>query len=431
MNISIIGIWHLGSVTSACLANFGHNILCVDDDKNLIKKLKNNVLPIYEPGLAEMTKKYYSSGKINYSHNFSDISQSEIVWICYDTPVDENDNANVEFVINKINKAILSMKKNTNIIISSQIPIGTTNRIKIQNENLIKKNNLSFAYIPENLRLGNSLRIFKNPDRVIVGIDSKNSKKIINQVYGKIRNRIIWMSVESAEMTKHAINSFLACSVVFINELASICEVSGADAMEVEKGLKSEKRIGPYAYLKPGTAFAGGTLARDIKFLINKGKDLKIEPVLFEAILKSNNNHKDWIKNKINLISKNNRIKKITVLGLTYKPGTSTLRRSLSVELCNWLILNNFEIKVYDPMVEERPNEINGKFEFYNNIDDNLFESDILIVSNECKEYLDIDFKKIHEKNPKIKIVDPNAFLKKSNKNYLYNFKYYNIGKSS
>ncbi len=430
MNISVIGIWHLGSVTAACLADFGHSITCIDENKDTIKNLKDGILPIYEPGLKELTQKYNKAGTLKYSDNFKNISNSDVVWITYDTPVDKNDNADVEYVIKKINRAIKFMKSNSTLIISSQLPIGTSQLVKSNNENLIRKSSINLVCIPENLRLGNSIKIFNDPDRIIVGIDSIKSKKLITKIYKNISERIIWMSIASAEMTKHAINSFLACSVVFINELSSICELTGADANEVELGLKSEKRIGPHAYLKPGTAFAGGTLARDISFLINKGKELNFESILFKAILNSNNKHKNWIKNKISLLSETNKIEKISVLGLTYKPGTDTLRRSLSVELCNWLVRRDYKLKVYDPLINYKPSEINGSYEIYFKLKNDFFETDILIISNECKEFLDLDFDNIFKKSSRLIIIDPNSFLLKSKNRSINKFKYYNIGKS-
>ena len=430
MNISVIGIWHLGSVTAACLADFGHNITCIDENKETIKNLKDGILPIYEPGLKNLTQKYNKAGTLKYSDNFKNISNSDIVWITYDTPVDKNDIADVEYVIKKINKAITFMKSNSTLIISSQLPIGTSQLVKSKNKKLISENSINLVCIPENLRLGNSIKIFNNPDRIIVGIDSIKSKQLITKIYKNISERIIWMSIASAEMTKHAINSFLACSVVFINELSSICELTGADANEVELGLKSEKRIGPHAYLKPGNAFAGGTLARDISFLINKGKELNFDPLLFKAVLNSNNKHKNWIRNKISFISKSNNIKNISVLGLTYKPGTNTLRRSLSIELCNWLLKNNYKLKVHDPQINYKPSEIDGSYEIYYDLDEKIFQTQILIISNECKEFLDLNFDEIYKKNPNLIVIDPNSFLLKSKNKSVNKFKYYNIGKS-
>ena len=430
MKVSVVGLWHLGSVTAACLADFGHQVTAVDKNKNLINDFKSGVLPIYEPGLDKLTKKYFDNGGISYSSKFSDIKNSDVVWVTYDTPVDDDDNADVEFVENQIKDLINYINPSGTLIISSQMPIESTSKLK----NYITKNhpnyNIKLAYSPENLRLGNAINVFTNPDRVIVGVFEEDTKNIIEELLNKIKNKIIWMSVPSAEMTKHAINSFLALSVTFINELSSFCELTGADASEVEIGLKSENRIGPKSYLKPGPAFAGGTLARDLKFLVSKANELNINSTLFEAALKSNDQHKNWIKNKLITLYKNLDDIKITVLGLTYKPNTSTLRRSLSVELCNWLISKNIEISVFDPKIKLPPKELKGKFNFFENLNNDLFKTDVIVLFNECEEFLEIDFDLIYKTNSDISIIDPNGFLYKSKINSINKFNYYKIGKS-
>ena len=430
MKISVVGLWHLGSVTTACLADFGHQVTAIDKNKNLINNFRSGLLPIYEPGLDELTKKNIKKGRINYSSDFSKIKNSDAVWVTYDTPVDDEDNADIAFVETIIKDLMKFINPNGALIISSQVPVGTTIKLKNFTNKKYPKYNIKFIYSPENLRLGNAINVFTNPDRVIVGIFEDESKYIIEKLLNKIKNRIIWMSVPSAEMTKHAINSFLALSVTFINELSSFCELTGADASEVEIGLKSENRIGPKSYLKPGPAFAGGTLARDLKFLVSKANELNINSILFEAALKSNDQHKNWIKNKLIKLFDNLHDIKITVLGLTYKPNTSTLRRSLSIELCNWLISENIEISVFDPKIKSSPKELKGNFNFFDNLNSKLFKSDVIIISNECEEFLEIDFKLILKTNPNLCIIDPNGFLNKSKINTLNKFNYYQIGKS-
>ncbi|EQD40130.1 UDP-glucose 6-dehydrogenase, partial [mine drainage metagenome] len=219
---------------------------------------------------------------------------------------------------------------------------------------------LSFACSPENLRLGKALDVFLKPDRVVVGVRSVRDKERIGRLLQPITDRIEWMSVESSEMTKHAINAFLATSVVFANEIASVCEMVGADAKEVERGLKTEQRIGPKAYLSPGVAFAGGTLARDIEFLKVVSQEHQLSIPLLESVKTSNDQHKGWVRHKLKALFPNLNGVVIVVWGLTYKPGTDTLRRSLAVELCDWLIEQGAKVRVHDPAVKELPLEWNG-----------------------------------------------------------------------
>src|SRR5205823_4337407 len=190
---------------------------------------------------------------------------------------------------------------------------------------------------PENLRLGKALDCFRKPERIVVGCRDSQTQAVLQTLLAPFCGNIVWMSVESAEMTKHAVNAFLATSVTFINELARICEAVGADAKEVERGLKSEGRIGPKAYLSPGAAFAGGTLARDIRFLMELAGRGDVGAPLFRGVWESNHVHRSWIRDTVMRLLHGVELPVVAVLGLTYKPGTNTLRRSSSVELCRWL----------------------------------------------------------------------------------------------
>jgi UDP-glucose 6-dehydrogenase len=235
------------------------------------------------------------------------------------------------------------MRDGAVVIVSSQLPVGSVARL----EAMAPK--LRFAASPENLRLGKAIEVFTKPDRVIVGVRDDATKATVTKLFAPITDRIEWMSVESAEMTKHAINAFLALSVTFANELASVCERVGADAKEVERGLKTESRIGPKAYLAPGGAFAGGTLARDVAFLTALGKQHALVLPLLGGVRPSNEAHKHWPQRR--LIDRLGEIagKTIAVWGLTYKAGTDTLRRSASVELCRDLAARGAKVVAWDP----------------------------------------------------------------------------------
>jgi len=267
MNIACLGLWHLGCVYSAGAAFFGHSVKAWDENKETIEKLKKGIAPISEPYLNDLIKEVLQNNKLSFSNQLEQALKSvEIVWITYDTPVDDNDKADCDFVYERIQKAIEISDKNACFLISSQLPAGSIRKLeKYAKEK--GRTDLRFAYSPENLRLGKALEVFKNPDRIICGIRDEITKKQMMELFSPITDKIEFMSPESAEMTKHSINAFLAMSVVFANEIASLCERIGADAKEVERGLKTENRIGKDAYVSPGNAFAGGTLARDIVFL--------------------------------------------------------------------------------------------------------------------------------------------------------------------
>src|SRR4029079_7195460 len=218
---------------------------------------------------------------------------------------------------------------------------------------------VSFACSPENLRLGKAIETFRHPDRVVFGVRDTYARSRITKLFVPITDRLEWMSVESAEMTKHAINAFLATSVTFINELAALCETCGADAKEIERGLKSERRIGPSAYLSPGAAFAGGTLARDVMALKSLGARVGRQTPLLDGVEASNREHRHWARRQLMDRLKTLAGTRVAIWGLTYKPGTDTLRRSTSIELCRWLLDEGASVSVHDPEPKSLPEQLN------------------------------------------------------------------------
>jgi UDPglucose 6-dehydrogenase len=227
-------------------------------------------------------------------------------------------------------------------------------------------------------------------------------------------------------MTKHAINAFLATSITFTNEIASLCEATGANAKEVEQGLKTEVRIGQRAYVSPGGAFSGGTLARDINFLNDIGKQIDLSIPVLSSVRLSNDEHKKWVRRKLKTHFGSLRGKKISVLGLTYKPGTDTLRRSASVELCNWILLMGGQINVYDPVVKKMPQSWGRNVRICSSAIDTLKNSDALIIGTEWPEFKKINFNFSFPKNRSFPIFDANCFLKSLSDNE--NIKYYSVG---
>jgi UDPglucose 6-dehydrogenase len=283
MKICIFGLWHLGSVISACIASKGHKVIGIDENLRNIKNLKNNKAPIFEPGLNKLIKKGLKSKKLIFTNDIKKANDAEILWVTFDTQVDINDNADVSFVEEQVKKIMPHLKKNVIILFSSQLPVGTIKKIQEFSKKNFPKKKFKFACSPENLKLGNALNVFLNPDRVIIGINDKKIKNILAQLFKPITKQIMWMKIESAEMTKHTINSFLATSIIFANEIASICEKVGANYLEIEKGIKSDSRIGQKAYLSAGKPIAGGTLLRDVNFL-NKKKN-KIQFIVTITLL--------------------------------------------------------------------------------------------------------------------------------------------------
>lgn len=412
MRICVQGLWHLGTVTAACLASVGHEVIGLDCDEEVVQALQKNVPPLFEPGLAELVCAGQTSGRLKFSTSPHEaLAEAELLWVAYDTPVNEDDEANVEFVVAQIVFVLPHLNAKTTVLVSSQLPAGSIRRLEQIASDSYPTKEISFAYSPENLRLGKALEVFLKPDRIVVGVRSHQDKARIAPALELITDRVEWMSIESAEMTKHAINAFLATSVVFANELASICEMVGADAKEVEKGMRTEFRIGPKAYLSPGGPFAGGTLARDVEYLKRIGFAGGIATPLLEAIRISNDQHKNWVRRKLTaLFPKLNGIK-IAVWGLTYKPGTDTLRRSLAVELCEWLLAEGADLAVHDPAVKELPAAWGPRVQRFDSPLHALNGVNVVVVATEWPEYRHVTCEQLSEMRTDLVLLDANRFV--------------------
>ena len=412
MKVCVQGLWHLGCVTAACLASAGHEVVGLDFDHDVIRGLQAGIPPIFEPGLKELIEAGLGSGRLRFIEKPEDVPRDiELLWIAYDTPVNEDDMADVDFVVSQAEAALPFLPAHATVLVSSQMPVGSIGRLEEISGKLCPEKELSFACSPENLRLGKALGVFLQPDRILVGVRSERDKEQIGRLLQPITDRIEWMSVESAEMTKHAINAFLAASVAFANELASLCERVGADAKEVERGMKSERRIGPAAYLSPGGAFAGGTLARDVEFLKEAGKRQRLSLPLIEAVKTSNDAHKSWARRKLQAFFPRLKGVSVSVWGLTYKVGTDTLRRSLAVESCNWLLAQGAQVRVHDPAVKDLPANWNGRVQRFDDPLRALQGARVLLVAAEWPEYKNIAGARVAEASPGLLVLDPNRFL--------------------
>jgi UDPglucose 6-dehydrogenase len=412
MKICVLGLWHLGSVTAAGLAALGHQVVGHDFDERRIADLSKGIAPIFEPGLEDLIMQGLSTGRLRFSSTIDDATNDmDVLWVAYDTPVDDDDNADTAFVMTQIERALIGMSEDVVVLVSSQLPVGSVRRL----EQITALNGggpqLKVAYSPENLRLGNAVSDFLHPDRIVVGIRSYRDKELLHRLLCTITESIEWMSVESAEMTKHAINAFLGTSVAFANEIASICESVGADAKEVERGLKTESRIGPRAYLSPGGAFAGGTLARDIAFLNRTARVHGVIVPLLSSVLPSNDMHKHWVQRKLRALFSDLSQTTIAVWGLTYKPGTDTLRRSMSVELCDWMIREGATIHVHDPMAKDLPEHWCDAVERYNHPIAAVQGAHALVMATEWPIYRTISTDQLNQCSDCLVVLDANRYL--------------------
>ena len=389
LSIAVFGLWHLGCVTAASLAQEGFRVRGLDSNEEVIAGLKSGKPPIFEPGLSELIAHTQAAGNLSVTSDYKEaLSDADVIWVTFDTPVDDEDRANVSYVEDQLDAAFPYIKSGAVIIISSQVPVGFTDELRRLWQARDVNKELIYCYSPENLRLGKALESFRAADRIVVGLDDDRDRELVQSILSRFCPHLEWMSVKSAEMTKHALNSFLAVSVAMINEIARICEQTGADAKEVERGLKSESRIGSGAYLGPGGPFAGGTLARDLRFLVQLGENCRVQTPLLSGALISNDLHKNWVRDTAAALLKEvPRPARVTVLGLTYKPGTDTLRRSEAVSLALWLVEQGAEVIFHDPVVTHLPEGMAGRFHLTNNLKDALRGSDLLVIATSWPIY--------------------------------------------
>lgn len=418
MKICVFGLWHLGSVTAACLAAAGFRVVGLDFDQRIIRGLKKGSPPLFEPGLEAMIRAGIEQNRLRFTTEPRiALRDADVVWVTYDTPVNDEDKADEAFVEKNIIELFPYLPPEITVLISSQVPVGFTGRMEALFTRAYPEKPVNFAYSPENLKLGKAIESFSNPGRVVVGTRHEKSRKCLLPLLAHLCDTIFWMSMESAEMTKHAINAFLATSISFVNEIALLCEKTGADAKEVELGLKSEERIGYKAYLSPGSAFAGGTLARDVSYLSGLGRATGEASILLEAVRGSNDNHKNWPKRKILEVFKKLEGKTFTVLGLTYKPNTDTLRRSEAIELCKWLINQGAIVNSYDPAITELPEELAKDMTLCPDLIQALNGADCMVVTTEWPVFKIIQSDFLCNYMKQTVVVDMKGFLHRQFRN--------------
>lgn len=420
MKVTVLGLWHLGSVTAAsCAKHF--DVTGLDFDEEVILSLKLGKLPVFEPGLEELFAQGLKDGRLKLTSDaVAACRNAAVLWVAYDTPVDDDDRSDPEFVLERVRAAIRLLPRDALVLLSSQMPTGFCRKLEAEFPGR------RIACSPENLRLGRALGDFNNPGRVVAGCRTSEDRDLLVQLFRPFCSNMIWMSPESAEMCKHALNSFLAVSITFANEIARLCELTGASAKEVETGLKSDERIGSGAYLSPGAAFAGGTLARDVVALTEIAKNSGEMLELIPAIKRSNDRHKEWALNRLQDRFGDLRRRVIGVLGLTYKPGTDTLRRSQAVELCRVLVSEGCEVRAFDPQVRKLPDSLSA-VELSSDAAGAIRGTDAIVICTEWPEFLSLPWAHLIGEMRQACIYDATGFVKRS-LGAGANLSYYSVG---
>ena len=404
----MIGTGYVGLVSGTCFADIGNQVICVDKDLDKIKKLKLGKSPIYEPGLDELIKKNYLAKRLSFTSDIKEaINSSDVIFICVGTPAKKRSlNVDLSYV-QKCCKEILEFTQKKKILVTkSTVPVGTGDEI----EKIIKKKKKLFTVIsnPEFLREGEAIRDFRYPDRIVIGSNEKKAFKIMKKLYSPLISKgakFFTTSRRGAELIKYASNAFLATKITFINELANLCEKSGVNIEDISLGMGSDSRIGG-RFLRAGPAYGGSCFPKDTKGLVSAAEKFKINLSVVKSVIKSNNDRVNLLINRIHkILGSNLRNKKISFLGVTFKPNTDDMRDSTSLKMIPYLSKKGALINYYDPSGEKKElKKIKNCF-FKKNIMSNCINTDLIILLTEWDEFKTIDFKRVI-KNKKFKVFD-------------------------
>jgi UDPglucose 6-dehydrogenase len=353
-NLSIWGTWHLGSVHAACLAARGNRIRATDLDPRVVAGLREGTPPLYEPGLAELLREQLESGRLTlHSPGDPELGEADAIFLAPDTDIDEDDGVQLASLEALAEAAAGSVRRDVPVVVASQVPVGTTERL-VTHMSERSGRALTAIHVPENLRLGTAVHDFLQPDRLVIGSADRGSADSVLESYG-LDCPVLRMTVRSAEMSKHALNAYLATLISFASELSDLCEASGADAYDVERALRADSRVSPKAPLRPGFGFAGGTLGRDVQALRQLARGSSVPSALMDAVLAVNRSRTGRLVEQLSRALGGLAGRAIALLGLTYKPGTDTLRRSVALELARALNGAGARVTAFDPRVSRLP----------------------------------------------------------------------------
>ena len=391
--IGVVGLWHLGCVISASWAKLGCEVIAIDFDEERVGNLSRGSLPIFEPGLEDLVKEGLDNNLIQFGSDPSLIGLCDYIFIAHDTPVDDNDIPNISSVKADFEKIIPHVRDCALIIISAQLAIGSARDFR---ENLRSKNKtLDIVYSPENLRLGSAIDCYLNPGHVVLGGDCEMAIKSAEQLFSMIPCSILKMNLPSAEMAKHGINSYLAISIGLSNELSDQCERFGASIKDVVGVMKLDPRIGAHAYLSPGIGYSGGTLGRDLAVLDAKGSEAKRVPWIINAARRGNRERLSYPSQRIRNVIPKIRGATLCLLGMTYKAGTSTLRRSMPIAVARDLANQGAIVNIYDPKADWREMSNINSIKIFDDAYSCAIGADILVLLTDWPEFLGLDFDKL------------------------------------
>lgn len=406
MKITIIGTGYVGLVTGTCFADMGNSVVCVDNNNQKIDMLNNGEIPIWEPGLEEMVKRNIEEGRLSFTTDIKQaIRESLTCFIAVGTPPDEDGSADLQYVLAVARDIATHMNGYKIIVDKSTVPIGTADKVKNEIMKVLKKQGVSHKFDvvsnPEFLKEGAAIDDFMRPDRVVIGTDNPKVKEYMHELYApfcRTHEKLIIMSVKSAEMTKYAANAMLATKISFMNEIAKLCELMGADINEVRHGIGSDSRIG-YKFIYPGVGYGGSCFPKDVKALIKMAQNVNSEAQILQSVEDVNAYQKELLIQKVkNHFGEDLKGKTFAIWGLSFKPQTDDMREAPSIVIINGLINAGAEIQAYDPVAMGESKRIfgeNEKIKYYSGNYDAIENADALLLITEWHQFRRPDFLKI------------------------------------
>lgn len=396
MNIAIVGTGYVGLVSGTCFAEMGVNVTCVDVNEEKINSLKNGQVPIYEPGLDEMVLRNHREGRLNFTTDLTScLDNVEIVFSAVGTPPDEDGSADLQYVLEVAREFGQNIKKYTVLVTKSTVPVGTAKKVKAVIREELEKRGVDVPFDvasnPEFLKEGAAIKDFMSPDRVVVGVESEKAKELMSKLYRPflLNNfRVIFTDIPSAEMIKYAANSMLATRISFMNDIANLCELVGADVNMVRKGIGSDARIGS-KFLYPGCGYGGSCFPKDVKALIKTAEKNGYNMSVLKAVEQVNENQKHVLFNKLSKYYGGNlKGKTIAMWGLAFKPETDDMREATSLVTINLLLEAGCTVRVYDPVaMNECRRRIGEKVYYATDMYDAVLDADALLMLTEWKQF--------------------------------------------
>lgn len=430
MKIVVAGTGYVGLVTGACLAEIGHSVTCVDIDEKKVEMMKKGISPIYEPGLDELLKNNYDLGKLDFTLDYvNSYRDADVIFIGVGTPEREDGSANLEYVYNVAKQIAENVEKDALVVVKSTVPIGTNDKLEEYIKINLKNNvNVEVASNPEFLSQGTAVKDTLNASRIVVGVESKKAEETLREVYERFNHPIVVTNRRSAEMVKYASNDFLALKISFINEIANLCEIVGANIEEVTKGMSYDERIGS-KFLKAGIGYGGSCFPKDTKALHWLAEDNGYELKTVKATIEVNENQKFRLIRKA--IQKYGTLKgmKVAVLGLTFKPGTDDLREAPSIPNVRRLLEEEAEVVAYDPVGTENFKKLYPeKIKYVNSSEEALKDADLAFIFTEWEEIKSIEIRKFKELMKNAIVYDGRNCFDINDKE-LETIEYYSIGR--